>query len=165
MTGLIIISALLFFSARTLISGARQARLERVQREQKEELRRQMEEAKKAARERIELAKEQIRLAEEQAKQAEKLEKHEARLTKMEFALEKAEYDISFLTDRILSLTELLDMENAARREAKPGSKQEQASVKRIMGLQNQLHTANVKLGKARFDKEQAEKFLQDDVA
>lgn len=148
------------------------ARIKREQAEQKAMLKRQQEEAREEARRIAALAreqerqrKEQERLAKEQERQAAQLAKHEERIAKMEFALEKANYDIAFLKERVENLKGCIEDTDRIRREAKPGSKQEQAAINRIMALQNQLHTANVKLGKARFDKERAEKFLQEDVA
>ena len=91
---------------------------------------------------------------------AAQLAKHEERIAKMEFALEKAEYGIKFLEERVENLKEQIEYHDKLRSKATPGSKQERTAVNRIMTLQNQLHTAQVKLGKARFDKERAEEFL-----
>lgn len=126
-------------------------------------LRKQREIEREQAKQRAEQErqrKEQERLAKEQERQAAQLAKHEERIAKMEFALEKANYDIAFLQERVENLRGCIEDADRIRREAKPGSKQEQAAINRIMALQNQLHTANVKLGKARFDKERAEEFL-----
>ena len=152
MTVLIIFSFLLIVATCSIISGARQARLERVQREQKEELKRQMEEAKKAARERIELAKEQIRLAEEQAKQAERLEKQAEKLEKLERRMAAAEVELSFNREQRDRLMELLDLEELARDSSIKGSTEWQKHQRKVISLEGQLHTVQKRIDKAQWD-------------
>lgn len=158
MTVLIIIFALLLFMIPAMISGARQARLEHVQREQKEELKRQMEEARKAARERVALAKEQIRLAEEQAKQAERLEKQEAKLAKLERRMATAEAELSFNREQRERLFELLSIEELERDAAIKGSSEWQKHQKKVISLEGQLHTVQKRIDKAQWDIKECKK-------
>ena len=149
---------------------ARQAQLERIRREQervKLEQARQREEwkaAQAAERERVRQmvalereqarqAKEQERLAKEQERQAAQLAKHEEQLAKLEQRLSVAESEIAFNREQRDRLFLLLDIEERERAACIEGSATWQKHHKKIITLENQIHTVQKRIDKAHMDK------------
>lgn len=105
--------------------------------------------------------KESERIAREQERQAAQLKKHEQRIADLEFRMSQAEADINHWTQQIQNLYALLDIEYKNQYEAAPGSKADITSQKRIITLNNQIHTAETKLSKARHVKATAKQQLK----
>lgn len=105
--------------------------------------------------------KESERIAREQERQAAQLKKHEQRIADLEFRMSQAEADINHWTQQIQNLYALLDIEYKNQYEAAPGSKADITSQKRIITLNNQIHTAETKLSKARHIKATAKQQLK----
>ena len=97
--------------------------------------------------------REQERLAKEQERQAAQLEKHEEQLAKLEHRLAVAEGDIAHWQEQIGNLYALLDIEQAEQAGAVPGSKSDIQHQKKIITLSNQIHAAENRLAKAKFEK------------
>lgn len=101
----------------------------------------------------------------EQARQAKEIEKHEAwlkkhdeEIAKLQYKVEKAEADIEHLTEQIGQYYAMLDILENQRAIAVPGSKADASAQSKIITMQNKIHTAETRLNKAKFDKEQAER-------
>ena len=99
------------------------------------------------------LLREQERLAKEQERQAAQLEKHEEQLAKLEHRLAIAEGDIAHWEDQFYNLCALLDIEQAEKAAAVPGSKSDIQHTRKIITLTNQIHAAENRLAKAKFEK------------
>ena len=108
----------------------------------------------------IALEREQMRLAREQERQAEQLAKHEERIEKLEFRMQQAEADISHWTEQVGNLYALLDLELAEQSGTIPGSKTDIKCQKRIITLNNQIHSAEQKLARAEYIKREAKRQL-----
>ena len=106
-------------------------------------------------------AKEQERLAKEQERQAAQLEKHEEQLAKLEHRLAVAEGDIAHWEDQFYNLCALLDIEQAEKAAAVPGSKSDIQHTRKIITLTNQIHAAENRLAKAKFEKSFCESKLE----
>ena len=138
---------------------ARQAQLERIRREQervKLEQKRQREEMKRVAaleREQARQAKEQERIAKEQERQAAQLAKHEEQLMKLNMRLSVAEGEIAFNREQRERLWKLLEIEQLERDSAIEGSRTWQAHHKKVISLENQIHTVQKRIDKAHMDK------------
>lgn len=103
----------------------------------------------------------------EVAKQAAMLEKHETvllkhdeEIAKLQFSIEQADRDIEFLNIRLDDLLESLD---AATNEAQfyhnsGDAVKEERAKRKIVSLQNQIHTTESKIEKAKFNRELAER-------
>lgn len=104
------------------------------------------------------LAREQARLAKEQEKQGEQLAKHEKRLADLEFRMSQAESDIEFLNDRIAQLDAQRDLLMLQQSGTVPAGKEHTKYQTKITSIDNQIHTAESKLAKARHIKAMAEK-------
>ena len=104
--------------------------------------------------------KAQDRLWKEQQKQAEQIAKHERRIADLEHKMVQAESDIEHWTQQVCNLYALLDVAEAEQASAVPGSKTDLAAQKRIVALNNQIHTAETKLSKAKYVKQTAAKEL-----
>lgn len=102
-----------------------------------------------------------IKLEREQQRQAEQLAKHEERLEKLEYRLSAAEADIEHWSEQIGNLYALLDIEMAEQAGAVPGSKTDIKCQKRIIALNNQIHTAESRVRKAQFEKSFCEKRVE----
>ena len=154
---------------------ARQAQLERIRREQERvrlEQARQREAwkaAQAAERERVRQmvalereqarqAKEQERIAKEQERQAAQLAKHEEQLAKLEQRLSVAESEIAFNREQRDRLFLLLDIEERERAACVEGSATWQKHQKKVISLENQIHTVQKRIDKAQADKAFCEK-------
>ena len=149
---------------------ARQAQLERIRREQERvrlEQARQREAwkaAQAAERERVRQmvalereqarqAKEQERLAKEQERQAAQLAKHEEMIRKLEMRMATAESELAFNREQRDRLFKLLDIEERERDGAIPESATWQKHHKKVISLENQIHTVQKRIDKAHMDK------------
>ena len=94
----------------------------------------------------------------EQEKHAAMLKKHEEEIAKLKFRMAQAESDIEHFTEQLGNLYALLDIEEMARSSAVPGSAEDAKHQRKIITLTNQIHTAETRLEKAKFNKEQAER-------
>ena len=181
----LIIMAAVIFGICKLISAAsaaskeraRQAQLDRIRREQervKLEQARQREAwkaAQAAERERVRQmvalereqarqAKEQERLAKEQERQAAQLAKHEDMIRKLEMRMASAESELAFNREQRERLFKLLDIEERERDAAIEGSRTWQAHHKKVISLENQIHTVQKRIDKAHMDKAYCESKL-----
>lgn len=104
-------------------------------------------------REQARQAKEQERLAKEQEKQAAQLAKHEEQLAKLEQRLSVAESEIAFNREQRDRLFLLLDIEERERAACIEGSATWQKHHKKVISLENQIHTVQKRLDKAQMDK------------
>jgi len=112
-------------------------------------------------REQMRQAKEQEKLAKEQERQAEVLRKHEEQIAKLEFRLSTAESDIAHWNEQIAALYAILDMEQLELAGTVNGSKEQMKHQKKIITLNNQIHAAENRLNKAKFEKS----FCEDKLA
>lgn len=136
---------------------------ERIREEQariKEEQRRQKEWAKAETARRIAIEREQMAQRKEQERQAKTIADHEERIAKAEQTIKQTTADIDFLRDRIAQLDTLLDLEKLEQAGAIPGSKTDIKCQKRIMTLENQIHTAEMRMSKAQFNRRQTQEKL-----
>jgi chromosome segregation ATPase len=108
----------------------------------------------------IAVEREQMRLAKEQEKQGEQLAKHEKRIADLEFRMSQAESDIEFLNDRIAQLDAQRDYLLLQQSGTIPGGKEHTKYQTKIISIDNQIHTAESKLTKARHIKAMAEREL-----
>lgn len=118
------------------------------QRRGQEQIRREQE---RQAREQARLAKEQERQHREQIRQA-------AQLAALNFRISQAEADIAAGEERIAALYGLMDIAAAAQHKAEPGSRQDEQAQRKIISLQNQIHTTEKRIAKAQFDRETAQR-------
>ena len=149
---------------------ARQAQLERIRREQERvrlEQARQREAwkaAQAAERERVRQmvalereqarqAKEQERLAKEQERQAAQLAKHEEMIRKLEMRMATAESELAFNREQRDRLFKLLDIEERERDGAIPESATWQKHQRKVISLENQIHTVQKRIDKAQADR------------
>ena len=163
---LIIIIAIIW-SASALIRSAQEKRArEKAQRiaYEQERIKREVREMKQRAneevaarialeREQIRQAKEQERLAKEQERQAAQLEKHEEMIRKLEMRMASAESELAFNREQRERLFKLLDIEERERDAAIEGSRTWQAHHKKVISLENQIHTVQKRIDKAHMDK------------
>jgi hypothetical protein len=126
----------------------------------KEEQRRQKEWAKAETQRRIAIEKEQMAQRKEQERQAKIIAEHDERIAKAEQTIKQTTADIDFLRGRIAQLDTLLDLEKLEQAGAIPGSKTDIKCQKRIMTLENQIHSAESRLSKAQFNRRQAQEKL-----
>ena len=122
---------------------------------------------KQAEREREELrkeqerqAKEQVRLAKEQERQAAQLERHEEMLMKLDHRLASAESEIAFNREQIERLFKLQEFELSARDACSYGSADWQKHEKKVISFENQIHTIQKRIDKAKADKRYCESKL-----
>ena len=101
--------------------------------------------------------RERKELAKEQARQAKELERHDAEIAKMKLTLAQAIADIDYLKQRIIDLDAQTDNLLYLQSQVKPGTKEWDRLQGKIVVLRNQVHTAETRLRKAEFAKEQAE--------
>ena len=156
---------------------ARQAEIERVRRAQERQraeqarMREEWKVAQAAERERVrqmvELereqarqAKEQERIAKEQERQAAQLAKHEEQLMKLNMRLSVAESEIAFNREQRERLWKLLEIEQLERDSAIPNSKTWQKHQRKVISLENQIHTVQKRIDKAHMDKAYCESKL-----
>lgn len=131
---------------------ARQAEIARIKAEQI----RQREEIKRVAA----LEKEQERIAKEQERQAAQLAKHEEMIRKLEMRMATAESELAFNREQRDRLFLLLDIEERERDAAIEGSATWQKHHKKVISLENQIHTVQKRIDKAHMDKAYCESKL-----
>lgn len=128
-------------------------RVKKIERKQMEAQRQRMTitiEQRKQARD-IERHEKQLRKHEEQIAQ------HERRIADLEYKMAQAEADIAHWNEQANALYALLDVEQERQMRAAPGSKTDIQCQKRIITLNNQIHTAETRLNKAKHVKQMAE--------
>lgn len=135
---------------------------------EEKEQRRKMEierikvEQKRVASEQARQAKEQERLAKEQQKQAEQIKKHEEMLLKLDERLATAEREIAFNKEQRERLYSLLKIEKLELSSAIGGSNTWQKHQRKVIALENQLHTVQKRLDKANAEKRFCKSKLED---
>ena len=135
---------------------AKQAEAERIRRELREAQQRAKEEAARMValeREQARQAKEQERQRKEQERQAAQLAKHEEMIRKLEMRMATAERELAFNREQRDRLFLLLDIEERERDAAIEGSRTWQAHHKKVVSLENQIHTVQKRIDKAHMDK------------
>ena len=150
-----------------LLRAGKEAKREQAERKRQAELARMTAEWKqRQAEAKIETARliaverEQMRLAKEQEKQAAQLAKHEKRIADLEFRMSQAESDIEFLNDRIAQLDAQRDYLLLQQSGTIPGGKEHTKYQTKIISIDNQIHTAENKLVKAKHTKAMAAREL-----
>ena len=116
------------------------------------------ERARQAQLERI--RQEQERIARKQEKQAAQLAKHEEQLMKLNMRLSVAEGEIAFNREQRERLWKLLEIEQLERDSAIPNSKTWQKHQRKVISLENQIHTVQKRIDKAHMDKAYCESKL-----
>ncbi len=157
--GLFIIGKLLSSLSADAKEKRRQEEVERIKRRQAEQrvaIKRMEADAKAWAREQRMMAVEQARQAREQERQAQQLAKHEEAIAKLGYCMSKAQSDIDYLHDRLENLYAMQDNYKAKQTACTPMSKEWEKYQSKIMTLDNQIHSAESRMGKAQFDMEQA---------
>ena len=94
-----------------------------------------------------------IKLEREQQRQAEQLARHEERLEKLEQRLTIAEGEIAFNREQRERLFKLLEIEQKTQSGTMEGSKEWARSQKKIIALENQIHTVQKRIDKSKMDK------------
>ena len=121
---------------------------------------RQRKEQERQAREQERQAREQVRLAKEQERQAAQLERHEEMLMKLDHRLASAESEIAFNREQIERLFKLQEFEVSARDTCSYGSVEWQKHEKKVISFENQIHTIQKRIDKAKADKRYCESKL-----
>ena len=178
MVGIIITAAVIWFISRvasaafeTAKEERRQKQIMRIQAEQfrqEEEIRQARLEARQAMTKQLEyerdqflLKKEVERIAEEQRKQAERISKNEEKLRKVEYERYAAQEEIEFINNQLEKLMAQYDHIELERDACVHGSSNYYKWDKKLIALDNQIHTANKKLNKAMFLVEEADRKLE----
>ena len=130
--------------------------IERQKSETQAILRRQHEVEREQARQRAE----QERLAKEQERQAAQLAKHEEMLMKLDQRLATAEREIAFNREQRERLWKLLEIEELERDSSIEGSNAWQKHQRKVISLENQIHTVQKRIDKAQMDKAFCERKL-----
>lgn len=173
MSLIIIIATIWGISA--LISHSKQARLAKEQMRQREAQARLLREQRAYAQEQREetarlIALEKARQAQEkmnekfereQARQAEAIRKHEERLFKLEQRMASAESELAFNREQRDRLFKLLDIEERERDGAIPESATWQKHQRKVISLENQIHTVQKRIDKAQADRLFCEKQME----
>ena len=133
--------------------SAWQKEQERINRER---ARKQAEHARAIAK----AAQERERLKREQERQAAVLAKHEEMIARNTQILKQAVADIDFQNERLAELDAQLDYIMLQQAGTVPGSKEHTRYQNKIVSLHNQIHTAESKLSRAQFNREQARRKL-----
>lgn len=108
-------------------------------------------------RERMRLyAEEQKVLSKEQERQAKELAKHEEQIAKLEFTVSKAQFDIDYLSERVANLDAMRDNLMAQQCACTPTSNEWDKLQRKILTLDNQIHSAESRLSRAQFSMAQA---------
>ena len=139
----------------------RAAEVERMRSEWREEKQRNAERTRAMIalqREQERQRKEQERLEKEREKQAEILRKHEMQIMKLEQRMATAESELAFNREQRDRLFALLDIEELERDASIPGGKEWQKHQKKVISLENQIHTVQKRIDKAHADKAFCEK-------
>ena len=153
----ILLIIITIWGASALIRASKETKRQR-------EIERQRKEKEQAARlialerEQIRQAREQEKLEKEQQRQAEILRRHEERLMKLEQRMATAESEIAFNREQRERLFSLLDIEERERDAAIEGSATWQKHQKKVISLENQIHTVQKRIDKAQADKAFCEK-------
>lgn len=134
-----------------------QERLRKQAEREREELRKEQE---RQAREQERQAREQERQAKEQARQAAQLERHEEMLMKLDHRLASAESEIAFNREQIERIFKLQEFELSARDACSYGSADWQKHEKKVISFENQIHTIQKRIDKAKADKRYCESKL-----
>lgn len=109
--------------------------------------------------ERIE--REQERQALEQERQAAQLAKHEERIRKLEFRMRQADADIEHWNETLSDLYAMLDYEKMQQSAAVVGGKEYAKRQNKIITLNNRVYSAEARLAKAQYAKEEAARQLE----
>ena len=104
------------------------------------------------------LEREQARLAREQERQAKELVRYEERISKLEFRMEQAERDIEHWNEQLSILYAMLDYEIAQQEATVTGGKEWSKHQNKILTLTNKVHTAETRLAKAEYTREEAQR-------
>lgn len=158
MSLIIIIATIWGISA--LISHSRQARLAEEQKRQREAQARLLREQRAYAQAQREetarlIALEKARQAQDawNAKQEEINRKHEERIFKLEQRMASAESELAFNREQRDRLFKLLDIEERERDGAIPESATWQKHQRKVISLENQIHTVQKRIDKAQADR------------
>ena len=100
------------------------------------------------------------KLVKEQEKQAAQLAKHEEMIRKLEMRMATAESELAFNREQRERLFKLLDIEERERDAAIEGSRTWQAHHKKVISLENQIHTVQKRIDRAHMDKAYCESKL-----
>ena len=153
--------------ASCILRGIQQVKQQRAEQKRSAELKRltaewraQKAEAELETKRMIALEREQERLAKEQERQAAQLEKHEEMIRKLEMRMATAESELAFNREQRDRLFLLLDIEERERDAAIEGSRTWQAHHKKVISLENQIHTVQKRIDKAHMDKAYCESKL-----
>lgn len=79
--------------------------------------------------------------------------KHEEEIKKLKFSVRKAESDIEHLKEKIGDLYALLDIEENELAACANGSGEQAKHQKKVISFKDQIHAAEQKLAKAKFDR------------
>ena len=107
------------------------------------------------------VAREQERQAREQEKQAAQLAKHEERIRKLEFRMRQADADIEHWNETLSDLYAMLDYEKMQQSAAVVGGKEHTKHQSKIITLNNRVYSAEARLAKAQYAKEEAARQLE----
>lgn len=88
----------------------------------------------------------------EQQKQAKQIAKHEEQIVKLEQKMASAESEIAFNREQVDKLFALLGIEQAELDAAVYGSDTWQKKQKRVIALENRIHTCQRRINKAKAD-------------
>ena len=136
---------------------------ERIKCEQKrmqEELIAQRKQAQEWYMNQVKLEREQLRQAKELAKHEKWLQKHDEEIDRLKFRMNQAESDIEHWKEQLGNLYALLDVAQNELEQSDIGEKNQAKCQKQIISLTNQIHSAENKLSKAEFDRDQAKRKL-----
>ena len=167
MVAIIILTGLFFLGMAISNSEkkATQRKIEKVKAEQarqREELNRQKTEAREWTRKQIELEREQIRQARELEKHEAWLKKHDEEIAKLTFKISQAESDIGHWKEQIGNLYALLDVAQNELEQSIVGGRNQTKYQKQIITLNNQIHSAESRLAKAKFEKATAKRKIEE---
>ena len=132
---------------------AEQARMRQEWREQQARSAAWVRDREALYREQERQAKEQARLAKEQERQAAQLERHEEMLMKLDHRLAQAESEIAFNREQRERIFSLLEIEEAERDACIHGSSAWQKHQRKVISLENQVHTVQKRIDKAQAEK------------
>lgn len=139
----------------------RKEQIERIKREQAEQ-RAMLIKAQHDERERVRqmalLEREQARQAKEQDRQAAQIAKHDEMLMKLDIRLASAENEIAFNREQRERLFKLLNAEQEKQSQTQKDSDAWMKHERKIIALENQIHTAQKRIDKAQADKYFCEK-------
>lgn len=133
--------------------ASEQARIKREMREMKRRANEEVAARIALEREQMRQRREQERLSAEQAKQAEQIAKHEERIFKLEQRMATAESELAFNREQRDRLFKLLNIEERERDGAIPESATWQKHQRKVISLENQIHTVQKRIDKAQADR------------